>query len=292
SYLLGRKRPDDVTAKMRYLIEHGIELHAQIVLCPTINDGAVLRRTISDLAELHPGLTSVAVVPVVFTRLHNYYHLLTPVTDDYSRALIKEMRPLQREFRRRFGSTFVFLADEFYLRAGIGVPGRAHYGDYPQIEDGVGMVRRFIADSKRALRRDLASELSIEPGSLHGTVATGGLFYPVLAGFIEEVNARLGARLKAVSVENRFFGPEVTVAGLMAGGDLLSARDIIEGDFLLVPEQACLKQGYIFLDDLTLDDLERELGIRVCHGGQSLVSMLEKACRLRAEGNSAPPKAV
>src|ERR1044072_711151 len=114
---------------MRYLASHGIELHAQVVLCPTINDGSTLRRTISDLAELYPNLTSVAVVPVVFTELHNYKHLMTSVTDDFSRALIKEMRPLQREFRRRFGNTFVFLADEFYLRAGLPLPGRAHYGD-------------------------------------------------------------------------------------------------------------------------------------------------------------------
>src|SRR5215210_1164823 len=94
-YLLGRKRPDDVLGKMRYLAEHGIELHAQIVLCPTINDGEVLRRTVHDLAELHPALTSVAVVPVVFTKLHNYHHLLTAVTDDYAREIVKEARPWQ-----------------------------------------------------------------------------------------------------------------------------------------------------------------------------------------------------
>jgi putative radical SAM enzyme (TIGR03279 family) len=281
-YLLGRKRPDDVMAKMRYLIENGIELHAQIVLCPTINDKEALARTISDLAGLHPGLTSVAVVPVVFTKLHNYGHLLTAVTGRYSRDLIKEMRPLQREFLRRFGSTFVFLADEFYLRAGLPLPGRAHYGGYPQIEDGVGMVRRFVDESKKSLRRDLARELSINPGSLYGTIATGKLFYPILSKFVTELNDKLGARLRVISVENRFFGEEVTVAGLLAGGDLLDARGRVEGDFLIVPEQACLKQGHIFLDDLGLEDIERELRIPVSHGGQSLLSMLERASRLRA----------
>ena len=153
-YLLGRKRPDDVLAKMRYLADSGIQLHAQIVLCPTINDGEVLLGTIRDLAGLHPLLSSVAIVPVVVTKLHNYAHLLTPVTGDYAGDLIKQVRPLQRDFSRRFGWTFVFLADEFYLRAGRQVPGRAHYGDYPQIEDGVGMVRRFILEAKRTLKRD------------------------------------------------------------------------------------------------------------------------------------------
>src|SRR5262252_470111 len=171
--LLGRKRPDDVLGKMRYLAEKGIGIHAQIVLCPTINDAAVLRRTIDDLAQLHPALSSVAVVPVLFTKLHNYRDRLTAVTNDFCETLIKEVKPLQREFRRRLGTTFVFLADEFYLRAGLPLPGRAHYGDYPQIEDGVGMVRRFVLESKKTLKRDIISDFGVKRGSLHGTVATG-----------------------------------------------------------------------------------------------------------------------
>ncbi len=289
-YLLGRRRTDDVLGKMRYLGSHGIELHAQIVLCPTINDGAVLKQTIDELAELHPSLTSVAVVPVVFTRLHNYRDRMTAVTGEFCSALIKEVRPWQREFRRKLGNTFVFLADEFYLRAGAPLPGRAHYGDYPQIEDGVGMVRRFITEAKKALGRDRfifpaksnshAAERAIRPGSLHGTIATGELFHPILTGFVDEINKRWGTKLTVVAVRNRFFGEEVTVAGLMAGGDLLAARGSVEGRFLIVPEQACLKSGHIFLDDLTLEDIEREIGVPVAHGGPSLSSMLERAIDL------------
>ena len=286
--LLGRKRPDDVMGKMRYLAEHGIELHAQIVLCPTINDGEALRRTVNDLAELHPAMTSVAVVPVVFTKLHNYHHLLTPVTDDYARALIKEVREWQSEFRQRVGSTFVFLADEFYLRAGLPLPGRTHYGDYPQIEDGIGMVRRFVIAAKKTVKRDLAKEMGLEPGSLHGTVATGQLFYPVLAPFVEEINNRFGTRLKTVALTNRFFGEEVTVAGLLAGGDVLAARDRLEGDFVIVPEQACLKSGHIFLDDMTIENLERELGRPVGHGGPSLKTMIETARKLESNSEAKP----
>jgi putative radical SAM enzyme (TIGR03279 family) len=280
-YLLGRKRPDDVLAKMRYLADNRIELHAQIVLCPTINDGPVLRRTVEELAELHPQLTSVAVVPVVFTKLHNYHHLLTSVTGDYARALIREVRPWQREFRRRLGSTFLFLADEFYLRAGRRVPGRAHYGDYPQIEDGVGMVRRFTIESKKTVSRDLA----IEPGSLYGTIATGELFYPILSEYVGQLNNLFGTRLRCVAVKNRFFGQEVTVAGLVGGSDLLEARGQLEGEFLIVPEQACLKSGHIFLDDLTVEDLERELKMPVGHGGPSLMSMLSRAAELESRAS-------
>ena len=283
-HLLGRKRADDILGKMRYLNEHGIELHAQIVLCPTLNDGDVLRRTIEDLAELYPGLTSVAVVPVVFTRLHNYAHLLTAVTPDFCRSLIKEVSRWQKEYRKRFGNTFVFLADEFYLRAGLPLPGRAHYGDYPQIEDGVGMVRRFVVEAKKMLAKPAPS--FVRRGALGGTVATGELFYPILSEYIEAMNAQWGTQLKTVAVKNNFFGEEVTVAGLVGGGDLLRAKEAFVGDFLIVPEQACLKSGQIFLDDVTLDDLRHELSIPVAHGGASLLTMLETAHRLETVGES------
>lgn len=279
-HLLGRKRPDDVLGKMRYLSENGIELHAQIVLCPSINDGEVLRRTICDLAELHPNLRSVAVVPVVFTKLHNYRDRLTAVTDLFSRLLIKEVGAWQRDFRRRLGTTFVFLADEFYLRAGARLPGGTHYGDYPQIEDGVGMVRRFVVDAKKTLSRNLATDLKIKPGSLRGTVATGELFHPILERYVDEINEKCSTRLKVAAIRNQFFGEEVTVAGLIAGSDLLAARGSIEGDFLIVPEQACLKSGNTFLDDLTLEHLERELQIPVSHGGGSLLSLIRNASEL------------
>jgi NifB/MoaA-like Fe-S oxidoreductase len=142
------------------------------------------------------------------------------------------------------------------------------------------MVRRFIEDAEKTLSLDLTSRLGLTPALLAGTVATGKLFAPILAQHVDEVNQRLGSRLKVAAVENRFFGEEVTVAGLLAGGDFLAARDSFDGDFVIVPEQACLKQGRMFLDNLAIDDLERELGLPVAHGGPSLSTMLEKAAEL------------
>jgi putative radical SAM enzyme (TIGR03279 family) len=276
-YLLGRKRPDDVLAKMRYLAGHGIDLHAQIVLCPTMNDGDVLIRTITDLADLHPHLTSVAIVPVVFTKLHNYRDRMTAVTAEFSEALIRTIKPIQREYRRRFGNAFVFLADEFYLRAGEKLPARSHYGQYPQIEDGVGMVRRFLINADKFLRSNPGSRLGLKPGSLRGTVATGELFYPILAPLVDQLNGICGTKLRVTEIRNRFFGEEITVAGLLAGVDLLEGKESIRGDFLIVPEQACLKAGHILLDDLSLEDLQRELGRPVYHGGDSLMTMASHA---------------
>src|SRR5713226_812855 len=153
AYLLGieRKRAD-ISAKMRRLLDAGIEIHAQVVLCPEINDGEVLRRTIHDLAALYPRVSSLAIVPLGLTRYLTDPRL-TPVTTEFCRRTIRESTPIQRELRYRLGTTFAFLADEIYLRAGRPVPGRKHYGDYPQIEDGVGMVRSFCSEFETLMRR-------------------------------------------------------------------------------------------------------------------------------------------
>jgi len=162
-YLLGIDRHDDLMGKLRHFIEHGIEIHAQIVLCPTLNDGDHLLRTIRDLAELHPGIVSTAVVPLGITDKHKYRDRLVPVTDQFCREIIRLVTPLQQELKKRLGTVFAFLGDEFYLRAGRAVPARTHYqivrghsaedDTYPQIEDGVGMVRQFIEAHKLRLRQ-------------------------------------------------------------------------------------------------------------------------------------------
>ncbi len=125
-----------------FVADAGIEIHAQVVLCPDINDGAILRRTIYDLAADYPNIKSVAIVPLGLTK-YLTDERLTPVTSEFCRRTIRELKPIQRELRERLGTTFAFLGDEIYLRAGQPVPSRQHYGDYPQIEDGVGMVRSF-----------------------------------------------------------------------------------------------------------------------------------------------------
>src|SRR5215510_3637006 len=153
AYLLGiDKQRADITGKMRQLLDAGIEIHAQVVLCPKINDGDILRRTIYDLAELHPQVRSVAIVPLGLTR-YNIDARLTRVTPDSCRRTIEEVSAIQKRLRRRLGTTFAFLGDEIYLRAGQNVPHRNHYGDYPQIEDGIGMVRSFANEFEALMPR-------------------------------------------------------------------------------------------------------------------------------------------
>src|SRR6185295_13526293 len=141
AYLLGvDKDRADISGKMRRLLDAGIEVHAQVVLCPKINDGDVLLKTIDDLAAEYPRISSVAIVPLGLTR-YNTDSRLSPVTSEFCRDVIDHLKPVQEKMRARLGTNFALLGDEIYLKSGRQIPARSHYGGYPQIEDGIGMVR-------------------------------------------------------------------------------------------------------------------------------------------------------
>lgn len=263
-HLLGRKTADDILGTMRRLLAHDIELHAQVVLCPKINDGEVLKQTVRELAELHDqGLTSVAIVPLGLTKHHRKRHLLTPTTDEWEAEIIELVAPLQKEFRKRLGTTFAFLGDEFYIRAGKPLPGAAHYGPYPQIEDGVGMVRRFQDSFKKTVKRFQAKPELLPKKFPVTTVVTGSLFASSLKTLADELNATFGTKLNAVGVTNEYFGPEVNVAGLVTGSDIYLARESFKGKRLLIPGEMVMGDNQIFLDNMTLDELSAKLGMEI-----------------------------
>jgi len=251
----------DISAKMRRMLDAGIEIHAQVVLCPGINDGEILQRTISDLAAEYPRVKSVAIVPLGLTR-YNTDERLTHVTPEFCELVIREITLVQRSLRKRLGTTFAFLGDEIYLRAGHPVPSRRHYGDYPQIEDGIGMVRSFHEEFAR-LWRKLEKQPPRNAQKLNGTILTGELFAPVLKDLIDRLNERFGTRLRVVGVENRYFGSEIVVAGLMTGSDILAARDRIEGEFVIMPSTALKSDEAVMLDGMKLEELERQIGLPV-----------------------------
>lgn len=263
AHLLGiDEKRADISGKMQRMLDAGIEIHAQVVLCPEINDGEILHRTVDELAALYPQVKSVAIVPLGLTR-YNTDERLTAVTPEFCRRTIREVTRLQRRLREQLGTTFAFLGDEIYLRAGRPVPSRRHYGDYPQIEDGIGMVRSFHHDFAALWRRLERHGVPEHAARLSGTVMTGTLFAPILESLLARLNARFGTRLHTAAVENRYFGGDVAVAGLLTGGDLLAARDQLRGDFAIIPGSILKSGETVMLDGMMLDEVERELGLPV-----------------------------
>jgi NifB/MoaA-like Fe-S oxidoreductase len=174
--------------------------------------------------------------------------------------VIDELKPVQRQLKERLGTNFAFLGDEIYLRAGRSVPDRYHYGDYPQIEDGVGMVRAFhgeFASLIRKLKRGRPTQLRKKPG----TIITGTLFFPVLRQLIDKLNSEIDTRLTVTPIINNYFGRDVSVAGLLTGGDVCAAREGITGEFLLIPKQMLKSDEAIMLDGMTLGELQSRLKI-------------------------------
>jgi NifB/MoaA-like Fe-S oxidoreductase len=289
AYLLGvDEKRADISGKLKTLLDNDIELHAQVVLCPEINDGAILEKTLRDLAAHYPKVVSTAVVPVALTR-YNTDERLTRVTPEFCQRTIGEVEKLQKEFRSTLGVTFAFLGDEIYLKAGVDIPGRRHYGNYPQIEDGVGMIRTFVNTFDKLLKRleKNASPHTILPenvrthpaaimpktghhpetenilNSMRGTILTGEMFAPILTRKIEELNTILGSQFSVLAVPNTYFGGDVAVAGLLTARDFLAVSDQIEGDFAIIPKNTIKSDEPIFLDGVTFDDLKSRFPIPV-----------------------------
>lgn len=262
AYLLGiDKQRADIDLKLQRLLDAEIKIHAQVVLCPGINDGEILRKTIADLAAEYPRITSVAIVPLALTR-YNTDKRLIAVTPDFCRQIINEVTSIQADLRGQLGTTFAFLGDEIYLRAGRPVPPRAHYGEYPQIEDGIGMVRSFKNEFASLLKRIERKPLA-HPEKLCGTILTGTLFAPVFKPLIDKLNMRVGTELTVAGIENNYFGGDVSVAGLLTGSDLVSARGRISGDFVIIPKSVLKSDEEIMLDGMNLEELTRKLGVPV-----------------------------
>ena len=259
AYLLGiDKQRADISGKLSRMLDAGIEVHAQVVLCPGINDDQVLKKTIFDLAAEFPRITSVAIVPLGLTRYNNDPRL-TRVTPEFCRNVIDQVTAIQKQLHAKLGTNFALLGDEVYLRAGGRIPARSHYGDYPQIEDGVGMVRSF-ANEFAALVRRLEREQWTSANNTSGTIFTGTLFAPVLTKMIDKLNARFGTRLVVEALENSYFGGDVSVAGLLTGQDLVQARERVTGEFVCIPRQMLKSDDAIMLDGMKLDEVSHALG--------------------------------
>jgi putative radical SAM enzyme (TIGR03279 family) len=263
-FLLGNPKTlaGDLMERMRLLAAQGIRMHAQIVLCPGLNDGPHLERSVHDLAELHPALVSIAVVPVGLTRHRDGLYPLRSITAAEAVGVVTSIAAWQRALRARLGTRLVFAADELYLAAGLAIPPASCYEGFPVLEDGVGLVRRFEDAFRRRLRRAVAPRPA-RGGARAVTIVTGELFAPILRRLLAD--ARLpGVEAEVLAAPNHFFGRAISVAGLLTGADIAGA---LAGRTLagpvLVPRVALRETAGVFLDDVSPPELARHLGVPV-----------------------------
>ncbi len=260
-------RAGDIIDHIKRLGEMHITCHTQLVLCPTINDGEQLDRSIRDLAELRPIVESISVVPVGLTKYNNMLKTgdlpsLRHYTRQEAETIIAQVELHQQHFAAEDpdGYPFVYLSDEWYFITGRDFPPAQHYGSYSQIENGVGMTR-FLIDQWNRSKRKLPLAM---PQPRRVTLVTSVMAHPVIEQFAEDMRQAEQLEVQVLPIVNKFFGEEVTVAGLLCGQDVLAALEENSnlGDLVLLPRVMLDNEGVRFLDDVTVAEFKARLPVR------------------------------
>ncbi len=271
--MLGNRFAGDIKARLTALNEANITMNGQVVLCPGYNDGAYLDETIDFLSGLYPNMVSMAVVPLGLTKYRDGLPTLTPVDKPIARQIIEQIDSWQQKLLKKIGTRFVFAADEFYLKAEMAIPTEQYYEGYVQIENGVGLIRKFEDEVYSAL--DAVQELIIDSSNVVVTsVASTAMMHRIRQRFLDQYAVEA---FEIVTVENRFFGPSITVSGLLTSEDILAAIADFDSDArMLVPDNTLNSDG-IFLDDLSseafIHSVENEV-IFVPTDGRQFVDIL------------------
>ena len=283
--MLKHRRAGEVLEVMSRFARAGITMNCQIVSCPGINDGPALDRTLADLGALWPAVASVAVVPVGVTKYREGLCRIDPYTGAQAGAVIDQVEAFAAGFRAAHGTSLAWCSEEFYLLAGRPLPEKSYYEDVNQLENGVGMLQLLLSQARLALEGEDLSALTPPPF----TVATGVSAAPFIGQVLDLCRAQCPALQGAVRpIVNRFFGETITVSGLVTGGDLmdqLRGQDL--GERLLLPSNMLRAGEQVFLDDVTLAQVEETLGVPVrvveAESGFDLVDAM-----LGMEGDPAP----
>lgn len=247
---------------VRMLTEGGIKINTQIVLCPGYNDGEELEYSLSELAKLGPNVQSIAVVPVGLTR---YREKLTPLRGFFPQEAVEVVKTMERwgeYFCKEYGTRTAYASDEFYILAGKDFPPYEFYEDFAQLENGVGMMTLMQHDFTQALKE---AQLEQSPAAHRCTIATGQLAYPMMQDFAVRVQQAFPqVQVQVKKIRNDFWGPTITVAGLITGQDLLAQLEGLDlGSELLIPANMLRHEQDRFLDDLTLEQVQETLGVPV-----------------------------
>lgn len=258
-FMLGNKNAGRGIEIMRRFAEAGISMNCQIVLCPEINDGAALARTMRDLADMSPAVSSVSIVPVGLTKHRDGLHPLKLFDGESAGEVIDMVEDFGKKCLEKHGGRIFFCADELYLNAGRELPPDEYYEDYPQLENGVGMLRLFETEFLSAVK--LSDTADGEPFS----IATGEAAAPFIERLVQVARDKCNnIRGSVYAIKNDFFGHSIDVSGLVTGGDLIAqlrGRDL--GKRLLIPKNMLRHGEGVFLDDVTLEDAEKALGVPV-----------------------------
>ncbi len=273
--MMGNRFAGDALKKAERLNDAGITMNGQIVLCKGINDGAELERSISDLSAYIPNLQSLSVVPVGLSKYREGLFELEPFDENDAADVLDLIEKWQKKIYRKYGTHFVHASDEWYVKASRPVPEAENYDGYPQLENGVGMLRLMEEEFEESInglhKSDIRREFSC---------VTGKITYP----FIVEIMDRLKEFFPNVEphvycIENDFFGENITVTGLLTGGDIIKQLEGKKlGERLYIPENVFRAGEEVMLDDVTIADLEQALQVKVDivkSDGTSFVRMFE-----------------
>ncbi|CDM95687.1 MULTISPECIES: TIGR03279 family radical SAM protein [Limnospira] len=268
SLLLKNKRAGQILEQLKWFQKHRLQIHAQVVVCPGINDGVHLEKTLLDLAEFHrgdiPAVASVAVVPVGLTRFRPPEDQLISVSQEKAREVIKQVQNLQDKFKQELGSTCVWLADEWFLIAREELPPESDYEDYPQIGNGVGSIRKFLREFETAFERVKWETGNGVASPRRWTWVVGNAVELAFKPIVARLNGVEGLRVEMVALASDYWGQEITVTGLLTGQDLiagLQGRDL--GDGVLLPSLMLKTGDTRFLDDLTVAEVEATLQTKI-----------------------------
>ncbi|MGE5391479.1 MAG: DUF512 domain-containing protein [Deltaproteobacteria bacterium] len=279
SEMLGHQGGANINEELDRLRKAGIEVHTQIVLCPGINDGAILEETISGLAEFYPSVRSIGIVPVGLTAHREKLPHLKTFDRDSARQIIDQFDPRQAYYRKKYGIGMVYLADEFYIMAGQEFPPSEYYDEYPQIENGIGLAR-VLLDEFAEIRDELPKQTDQREVYIICGVSATSVLEPV----VKELNRITGVNAFLIPIKNEFFNGNVTVTGLLTGGDIvrqLGARYV--GKEIVLPRVLLKENSQSLLDDFTIKDIERETGARVIITDGSARSLVDSILGTRLE---------
>ncbi len=272
--MLGNRFAGNIMELMGRFRDHQMMMNAQIVLCPGINDGMHLKQTVFDLASLMPYIGSVSVVPVGLSKHREGLYPLKSFDSAGAAEVIRQAESWQDEFLTQFGTRLVYLADEFYLLAGSDIPSFGAYEDFPQIENGVGLIAALREEIGAVLKMDLSGKRP-KPK----TIATGVLAAQTIKQFARQVQTHcMPLKVEVYPITNHFFGEDVTVTGLVCGSDIIAQlKGKPLGEELLICNSMLKDGGNLFLDDTTVADVESALGVpvrKVANTGAEFVAAL------------------